>query len=50
MEAFNQFFTLFQEIWFQGIFGINVSEIIIGLIILSNSFSLDLSELYKAFL
>jgi len=33
MEAFNQFFTLFQEIWFQGIFGINVSEIIIGLII-----------------
>ena len=33
MEAFNQFFTLFQEVWFQGIFGINVSEIIIGLII-----------------
>ena len=33
MEAFNQFFILFQEIWFQGIFGINVSEIIIGLII-----------------
>ncbi|MDC0192712.1 mechanosensitive ion channel family protein [Alphaproteobacteria bacterium] len=33
MKAFNQFFTLFQEIWFQGIFGINVSEIIIGLII-----------------
>ena len=33
MEAFNQFFNLFQEVWFQGIFGINVSEIIIGLII-----------------
>ena len=33
MEAFNQFLELFQEIWFQGIFGINVSEIIIGLII-----------------
>ena len=31
MEAFNQFFNLFQEVWFQGIFGINVSEIIIGL-------------------
>ena len=33
MEAFNQFFTLFQEVWSKGIFGINVSEIIIGLII-----------------
>ncbi len=33
MEAFNQFFTLFQEVWSRGIFGINVSEIIIGLII-----------------
>ena len=33
MEAFNQFFNLFQEVWFQGIFGVNVSEIIIGLII-----------------
>ena len=33
MEAFNQFFNLFKEVWFQGIFGINVSEIIIGLII-----------------
>ena len=33
MEAFNQFFSLFQEVWFQGIFGVNVSEIIIGLII-----------------
>ena len=33
MKAFNQFLELFQEIWFQGIFGINVSEIIIGLII-----------------
>ena len=33
MEAFNQFFTLFKEIWVSGIFGVNVSEIIIGLII-----------------
>ena len=33
MEAFNQFFNLFREVWLQGIFGINVSEIIIGLII-----------------
>ena len=30
MIAFNQFFDLFREIWIQGIFGINVSEIIIG--------------------
>ena len=33
MTAFNQFLSLFQEIWSEGIFGINVSEIIIGLII-----------------
>ena len=33
MTAFNQFLELFQDIWSQGIFGINVSEIIIGLII-----------------
>ncbi len=33
MRAFNQFFDLFREIWLQGIFGINVSEIIIGLVI-----------------
>ena len=33
MRAFNQFLDLFKEIWVQGIFGINVSEIIIGLII-----------------
>ena len=33
MEAFNQFFTLFKEIWISGIFGVNVSEIIISLII-----------------
>tara|TARA_B110000438_G_scaffold298309_1_gene346306 strand:- start:3104 stop:4231 length:1128 start_codon:yes stop_codon:yes gene_type:complete len=33
MKAFNQFFNLFKEIWIRGIFGINVSEIIIGLII-----------------
>ena len=33
MKAFNQFFELFNEVWSEGIFGINVSEIIIGLII-----------------
>jgi len=33
MKAFNQFLDLFREIWVQGIFGINVSEIIVGLII-----------------
>ncbi len=33
MEAFNQFLKLFKEIWLRGIFGVNVSEIIIGLII-----------------
>ena len=33
MEAFNQFLELFKEVWISGIFGINVSEIIIGLII-----------------
>ena len=33
MTAINQFFNLFSEVWIQGIFGINVSEIIIGLII-----------------
>ena len=33
MEAFNQFLSLFEEVWVSGIFGINVSEIIIGLII-----------------
>ena len=33
MTAFNQFLSLFQETWSEGIFGINVSEIIIGLII-----------------
>ena len=33
MKAFNQFLDLFKEIWIKGIFGINVSEIIIGLFI-----------------
>ncbi|SVA86674.1 uncharacterized protein METZ01_LOCUS139528 [marine metagenome] len=33
MTVFNQFLELFQEIWSEGIFDINVSEIIIGLII-----------------
>ena len=33
MTSFNQFFDLFKEVWIKGIFGMNVSEIIIGLII-----------------
>ena len=33
MTAFNQFFNLFGEVWLRGIFGINVSEIVIGLLI-----------------
>jgi len=31
MTAFNQFLNLFQDVWLRGVFGINVSEIIIGL-------------------
>ena len=33
MTAFNQFLNLFQDVWVRGVFGINVSEIIIGLFI-----------------
>ena len=33
MNAINQFLELFQDVWLEGVFGINVSEIIIGLII-----------------
>jgi|TARA_B110000263_G_C15307338_1_gene511143 MscS family membrane protein len=33
MTPINQFIELFREVWNEGIFGINVSEIIIGLII-----------------
>ena len=33
MIAFNQFLNLFEDVWIQGVFGINVSEIIIGLLI-----------------
>ena len=33
MTAINQFFELFEEVWITGIFGINVSEIVIGLFI-----------------
>ena len=33
MEAINNFISLFTDVWLQGIFGINASEIIIGLII-----------------
>ena len=33
MTAINQFLNLFQDVWIEGVFGINVSEIIIGLFI-----------------
>ena len=33
MNSFNQFLSLFSEVWSEGVFGINVSEIIIGLVI-----------------
>ena len=33
METFNSFFELFGDVWNKGIFGVNASEIIIGLII-----------------
>ncbi len=33
MEAFNSFIALFSDVWKQGIFGLNASEIIIGLLI-----------------
>ena len=33
MQAFNTFSSLFIDVWKEGIFGINASEIIIGLLI-----------------
>ena len=33
METFEEFLKLFSEVWQQGIFGINASEIVIGFII-----------------
>ena len=33
MSSINDFFELFIDVWQQGIFGINASEIIIGFII-----------------
>ena len=33
MQAINSFISLFSEVWKVGIFGINASEIIIGLLI-----------------
>ena len=33
MEAINSFISLFSEVWEKGIFGINASEVIIGLLI-----------------
>ena len=33
MSSFNNFIELFLDVWQRGIFGINASEIIIGLII-----------------
>jgi len=31
MESINSFFELFLDVWNQGIFGLNASEILIGL-------------------
>jgi len=33
MEAINRFNELFLEVWSQGVFGINASDIIVGIII-----------------
>jgi len=33
MTEFNKFLKLFKEVWLEGVFGINASEIIIGLVI-----------------
>ena len=33
MEAVNSFISLFVEVWKEGIFGVNASEVIIGLLI-----------------
>ena len=33
MQAINSFISLFSEVWKEGIFGINASEIMIGLLI-----------------
>ena len=33
MTEFNKFLKLFKEVWFEGVFGINASEVIIGLVI-----------------
>ena len=33
MSSINSFFELFLDVWKQGIFGLNASEILIGLII-----------------
>jgi len=34
MSSFNNFLDLFQDVWKQGLFGINISELIIGLLII----------------
>ena len=34
MSSFNDFIILFKDVWKQGLFGINISELIIGLIII----------------
>ena len=49
MQAFNQFLELFKAVWIQGIFGINVSEIIIGTdaSIEGDSTALFLTEILK---
>ena len=43
MEAINSFRELFLEVWKEGVFGLNASEIIIGIIIFSDSEVMNLS-------
>ena len=47
MEAINRFKELFLEVWKEGVFGLNASEIIIGIVIfllLSQSILLTLPK------
>ena len=34
MSSFNDFILLFKDVWKQGLFGVNISELVIGLFII----------------
>ena len=34
MSSFNDFIILFTDVWEKGLFGINVSELVVGLLII----------------